>query len=149
MRIVAVVAVGLLLLPACAQEAAEDAAPPAEAVAGPAVNVADYVGTWTGTANLPGSPPVASTFNVASDGSGTLMLPDREPIPVQLTISGDSLVATSAEYESVLRPGVRVLTRTASVKSGESMAGSIVATYRTTASDSVVIGTSEHTRDPQ
>jgi len=152
MRIIAAFAAALLLLPACAQEQAEEPAPPAvaeeSAPPAPAVTVADFVGTWNGTANLPGSAPVPTVITINADGSGTLLLPDRDANPMQLSIVGDSLVGVATEYESVLRPGVRVLTRTANVRSGATLSGSVVATYRTAAGDEVVVGTTELTRAP-
>jgi hypothetical protein len=148
MRLVAGVAVGMLFLSACAQDQTEELASPSPASVVPIISVADFVGTWSGMANLPGSAPVESVITVAGDGSGTLVLPDRDPIPMQLSISGDSLVGVAAEYESVLRPGVRVLTRVASVRSGDSLSGSVVATYRTPGGDEVVVGTTQFERTP-
>ena len=62
---------------------------------------------------------------------------------------GDSLIAVSAEYESVVNKGVRVTTRTAAVRSGADLVGNLVATYKTAAGDSVVTGTFRSTRAPQ
>ena len=148
MRLVAVVAVGLVVLSACAQEQAEEIPSTPPEPAAPTISVTDFAGSWNGFANLPGSAPVETRITVASDGSGTLQLPDRDPIPMQLSISGDSLVGVADEYESVLRPGVRVLTRIANVRNGDSLSGSVVATYRSVGGDEVVVGTSQLARTP-
>jgi hypothetical protein len=62
---------------------------------------------------------------------------------------GDSLILDSAEYESILRAGVRVTTRTAVVRSGAELVGNLTATYKTSSGDEVVTGTIRSTRAPQ
>jgi hypothetical protein len=70
----------------------------------------------------------------------------RDNIPLQVSIVGDSLVAQSAEYESVLRPGVMVTVRTASVRHDDMLMGNMVATYRTPEGEQRVAGTIEGRR---
>jgi hypothetical protein len=83
------------------------------------------------------------------DGSTwKLVLPGRDSIPLQVSIMGDSLVTVSAEFESVIRAGVMVTTRTASVRSGEELVGNMTATYKTAAGEEVVNGTIRSTRAP-
>lgn len=76
-------------------------------------------------------------------------LAGRDPIPLQASVVGDSLIAVSAEYESILRPGVRVTTRTAAARSGADLVGTLTATYKTASGDEVVTGTFRSTRAPQ
>jgi hypothetical protein len=142
----------LALLAACtpAPEQAE-APPPAPPPAAPAATLADFAGTWNTTATLTGvTAPVESQLTGSADGSTwTMTLAGRDPIPLQASIVGDSLVAVSAEYESILRPGVRVTTRTAVVRSGADLVGNLIATYKMAGGDSVVTGTVRSTRAPQ
>jgi hypothetical protein len=67
-------------------------------------------------------------------------------IPLQVRVQGDSLITESAEYESVLRPGVRVTVRTASVRRGDELHGNVVATYRAADGQEQVPGTILATR---
>lgn len=76
-----------------------------------------------------------------ADGTWTMSLEGRPNIAVTASVSGDSLVGQSAEYESVLRPGVMVSVRTASVLSNGMLVGNLVATYKTPTGDQVVRGT--------
>lgn len=132
---------------ACAP-AKEEAAPPAPP-AGP--TLADFAGTWNTTTTLTGvADPVASVMTGGADGSGwTMTLEGRPPIPVQVSVVGDSLISQSAEYESVLRAGVMVSVRTASVLSDGMLMGNMVATYKTAGGTEVVTGTMHATRAPQ
>ena len=68
--------------------------------------------------------PVPVTLQGSADGSDwMMMLEGRDPIPVEVSISGDSLIVQSAEYESVLREGVMVTVRTAGVMQDGGMVG--------------------------
>lgn len=145
----AVPALLLVALFACApaeeSEPAEESAPPSS---GP--TLADFAGTWQNTVTLVGTDdPVLSTMNGSADGSDwTLTLEGRPNIPMQISIVGDSLIAQSAEYESVLREGVMVSVRTATVLSGGMLMGNVVATYKTSDGDEQVTGTMQGTRAP-
>jgi hypothetical protein len=140
----------LALLAACTPAPEQAEAPPAPPAAA-APTLADFAGTWNTTATLTGvTAPVESQLTGSADGSTwTMTLAGRDPIPLQASIVGDSLVAVSAEYESILRPGVRVTTRTAGVRSGAELVGNITATYKTSSGDEVVTGTFRSTRAPQ
>jgi hypothetical protein len=128
-----------LLLVACApKEQAEAPAPPPPP---PAMTVADFVGTWNATTNLPGSPPVETQIVINADGTGTMNAAGRDPIPLTLSMSGDSLVAVSAEYESLLRKGTKVTIRVANHKGGDELHSNVIATYKMASGDTVVTGT--------
>jgi hypothetical protein len=93
--------------------------------------------------------PVQSTMTGSASGDDwTMSLEGRPAIPVQVSVQGDSLIAVSDEYESILRPGVMTTVRTASVLEGDMLMGTIVATYRTPEGDERVAGTLHGTRVP-
>ncbi len=136
------------LLAGCAPK--EEPTPEAAAPAAVAPTLADFAGTWSVTSNLTGvATPVASTLTgTAEPGSWTMSLEGRPNIPLTVSIVGDSLIATSAEYESVLRKGVMVVTRTASVVNNGMMSGNLTATYKKAGGDEVVMGTISGTKNP-
>lgn len=128
-----------------AAPATEDEAPATtmEAEATPA----DFAGTWELTAMLEGTDePVPVTIAGTEDGSFTMSLQERDPLPMEATMSGDSLVLVSPEYESVIQDGVMVSTRSAVVLVGERLVGELTATYRTPEGTEVVPGTIEGER---
>lgn len=114
-------------------------------VAGP--TLADFAGTWETTATLEGAPdPVPVTIEGTADGAFTMVLEGRDPMTLEASMSGDSLVLVSPEYESVIRDGVTVSTRTAAVMEDGRMTGKLVATYQTAEGTEEVSGTIEGTR---
>lgn len=140
--VAALLAVSLAI--ACAPK--EEAPPPPPA--GP--TLADFAGSWQVASVLEGTPDtVRSTLSGTADAaSWTMSLEGRPNIPVTVSIVGDSLVGQSAEYESVLRAGVMVTVRTASVVSGGMLHGNLVATYKTPTGEQVVNGTMTGTKMP-
>jgi hypothetical protein len=150
MRARAIAASCLILLAACGtpDDAQPAVDPGAEATAGSSttsMSLADFAGTWENTARLEGvDEPVPSTMTGSAAGDDwTMSLEGRENIPMQVSIVGDSLIAQSAEYESILRPGVMVNVRTASVLHGDMLMGNMLATYRTPEGEQRVQGTIE------
>ena len=144
-------AVALLAVAAaigCAKK--EEPAPDSAAMAAPAApTVADFAGTWNLASVLEGTPDtVKSTTTLGADGSCSLTLEGRPNVSCTTSMSGDSLVSQSAEYESVLRKGVMVSVRTAAVMSGGAMTGTLVATYKTPTGDQIVHGTITGTKAP-
>ena len=110
---------------------------------------ASFAGTWATTATLEGAAkPVPSTLTGSADGATwTLSLEGRPNVAATASMSGDSLVIQSAEYESVLRKGVMVTTRTATVMSDSTMMmGNMVASYKTPKGVEEVKGTIMSTR---
>ena len=122
--------------------APKDAAPPA----GP--TLADFAGTWENTSTLTGvAAPVTSTITGTADTTGwTMSLEGRPNIPLRVSVVGDSLIAESAEYESILRKGVMVTTRTASVLKDGMLVGTLTADYKTATGVEKVAGTVEGKR---
>lgn len=138
----------LALLVACAPAEPEPAAD--AAVAAPALALADFAGTWQLTTTLTGvATPVMSRISGTAAGTDwTMALEGREAIPLQVSVVGDSLISESSEYESILRKGVMVRTRTAGALSDGMMQGTITATYRTPTGDEIVTGTFTGSRMP-
>lgn len=146
MRSVSAVLVAALLVACGPAEAPvpEAPAPP------PAPTLADFAGTWQNSATLTGvADPVPSTMTGTAAGTDwTMTLAGRDPVPMTVSVVGDSLIAVSAEYESILRPGVMVTTRTASVLHDGMLMGNMTATYKTATGEEVVTGTITGTRVP-
>ena len=133
----------LALLAACGPAAEEEAAQPA----GP--TLADFAGTWQNSATLDGvADPVPSTLTGSADGSNwTMTLEGREDIAVTASLEGDSLIVQTEEYESVLRAGVMVTVRTATVLQDGMLMGTLVATYNTPDGMEQVSGTMHGMRE--
>lgn len=129
--------IAALLIVACA--GAKDAEMPAAA----APTLADFAGEWSIATMVEGTPdPVMSTMAGTADAaSWTMTLQDRPAMPITMSMSGDSVVAQTPEYESVLRKGVMVSVRTAAVLKDGAMVGSMMATYRTPTGEEKVPGT--------
>ena len=144
---VALIAVAAVTACAAKEEPAADTAAPAAAAATP--TLADFAGTWNTASVLEGTPDtVRSTLTGTADGTFTMSLEGRENIPLTVSISGDSLIAQSAEYESVLQKGVMVTVRTAGVRSGDTMTGKVIATYKKPTGEQIVNGTFTSTKAP-
>jgi hypothetical protein len=92
------------------------------------------------------APVISTTTGTAAGTDWTMSLEGRPNVPVQPSVIGDSLIIVSSEYESVLRPGVMVTVRTASVLQNGALLGNLVATYRTAEGEQVVTGTITGTR---
>ena len=141
MRVVSSLVV-LALFAACGPAAEEEEAQPA----GP--TLADFAGTWQNSTTLDGvADPVPSTMIGSADGSSwTMTLEGRENIPMTVSLKGDSLIAQTDEYESVLRAGVMVSVRMAAVLEDGMLMGTLVATYNTPDGTEQVNGTTHGTR---
>jgi hypothetical protein len=139
---------GAALMAACAKPDAPpaDPAPPAA----PTVNLADVAGTWTLQTMREGSDSVIVTGSMvasADPAAWTMTLPGRPPMALRVSTSADSVITEAGPYESVLRPGVQVTTRTATRLEGGMMVGTTVATY-SAGPDSVVVLRFRGTRNP-
>jgi hypothetical protein len=124
------------------------AAPEAPA-ASATLSLADVAGKWKlRSTDEAGGTPVEVEMVATADTSGwTLTGPNRKPIPVRVVaIRGDSIVTESGPYESFIRKGVQVRTRTVSRLQGGKLIGTIEARYTTKSGDSVVQRLTEGTR---
>lgn len=123
---------------------AEDPPAQEQPAAAPTVALADLAGTWTVTASAESSDSVLITYELnatATRDGWTSTLPGREPTPVRvLRVEGDSVMAEAGPFESALRPGVQVTTRSVVRLQGDMLMGRMVATYSGAGADSVLIG---------
>lgn len=148
MRPLALVTV-VAMLAACAPAEREPAMQ--EEAAPPGLTLSDLAGTWTMQATLdtPDTTVVSYTISGGVDAaSWTITLPDRDPMPARVTVAGDSAVFEVGPYESILRAGVMVSTRSVGRLNMGRMTGTMVASYQTSAADSVVRGRFEGSRAP-
>lgn len=139
---------GAAFLAACAKP---DAPPPAEPPAAATVNLADAAGTWSVAVMPEGSDSVllTNTMVASADPAGwTMTLPGRAPMALRVSTSGDSIITEAGPYESVLRPGVQVSTRSAAKLEGGMMNGVTVARYSGGGADSVRTLRTRGTRNP-
>lgn len=139
---ITLILISIALLSACASDRERD-----EASTANDITLADFAGTWNTTVELTGvEDPVESQLIGSTDGSSwTMNLAGRDPIPMHMSIAGDSLIGVSDPYESILRPGVMVSIRSASVRQGDSMAGNVRVVYDTEDGKEVVEGTMHST----
>jgi hypothetical protein len=142
-------ALSLALLTACAPKDDAPAADDAAVQAPAAPTIADFAGNYAVTAII-GTDTVPSTMMLTADGAGsTMSLPGRPDVPITVSMSGDSLVTQSAEYESVLQAGTMVTVRTAAVRGADGgMTGNMVATYKAPGGDTVANGSITASRTP-
>jgi hypothetical protein len=82
----------------------------------------------------------------ADASSWTIKLPGRDPMPVRVTVDGDSVMTAAGPYESVLRKGVQVTTDGVLRMQGGKLVGTTVARYQSAGADSVVRLRTEMTR---
>lgn len=78
----------------------------------------------------------------------TITYPGRQPVPIEATFSGDSIITKAGPYQSFRRRGVRVQTEGVIRLEGERLVGRTVAHYRTSGPDSVLRLRTEGTRAP-
>lgn len=129
----------VLLLPLVACAKPEEPPPPPP----PPPTYADFAGTWDAVSTLDGvADPVPSRLASTPQGGGwTMTLEGRDPVPMRVSLAGDSLVLISEPYQSVLRDKVQVQVRTAAVLTDSGMQGKLIATYNSADGQDVVMGT--------
>ncbi|HJR36565.1 MAG TPA: hypothetical protein VJ817_16530 [Gemmatimonadales bacterium] len=135
-----------------------DDAPPAQdttavAAAMPApISLAEVAGRWTvrTMAENSDSVLVTSEMTVTADTSGWMtMIPGRPAMATRvIEVAGDSIVTEFGPFESVLRPGVQVTTRSVMRLRDGKLVGHLMARYATTGADSVARLRLEATRVP-
>ena len=145
-----VLALSAAVLAGCSKPEAPPAEPPAPPPAA-TLNLADVAGTWTMRTMAEGSDSTLVTYTIAATGSAdgwTITFPGRDPMPMAVTVSGDSATTSVGPYESVLRKGVQVTTTSVLRLVEGKLVGNSIARYATTAADSVVRLRMEGTRAP-
>ena len=149
----------ILLVAACAkkEEPALDTtaamAPPAAAPApAPTIALADVAGKWqfnsvpmTGT----DTSPTKYVLTATADSAGwTLTFPDKQVVPLQATVSGDSVMLASGEFSSQRRKSTKVSTNTTLRLVDGKLQGVTTAHYAKAGADSVLQLKSEGSRIP-
>lgn len=131
----------------------KESAPAADTMAvapAPMLNLADVAGTWDMKTMREGSDSVLVSYTVTATGTTegwTINFANRPPIPMRVSVSGDSLMMDAGPYESVLRKGVQVTTNTVSHLVGGKLMGRATAHY-STGTDTVVALRTEGTKRP-
>jgi hypothetical protein len=102
------------------------------------ISLADVAGKWKVRSTDEDGGNVLETGLVATaDTSGwTMTSPNRKPIPVRVVaVAGDSIVTEAGPFESFIRKGVQVTTRTVNRLQDGKLVGTIEARYATKAGD--------------
>jgi hypothetical protein len=137
-----IVAGCLVAFVACApQDQQEETSATQETATPPAVTLADFAGTWNMRALTETGDSVVIEYQMtaSTDPAGwTIVFPDREPIPMTVTLDGDSIMGHAGPYPSALRADVNVTTDVVTRLVGGQLQGTVVARYQTTSPDSVV-----------
>ena len=127
------------------------AAPETPAAPAP-IALADIAGKWSvrTMAETGDSVLVSYELVASSDSSGwSLNFPKRKPVPMRvLAVGGDSIVTEAGPFESALRKGIKVTTRSVNRLQDGKLVGTTVAHYATKGADSVRNLRFEGTRAP-
>ncbi len=130
--------------------ATDTMAAPAGATADVApLSLSDLAGTWkVRSTDEVGGNPIETELRTTADKSGwTMTGPNKKPIPVRVVaVAGDSVVTEAGPYESFVRKGVQVRTRTVSRLQGDKLVGTTEAKYKIGGRDSVAQRRNEGTR---
>lgn len=113
--------------------------------------LADFAGTWRGVSRpATGSDTTSTetTLNAKGDTTGWTMVVGGRTVPLHVQLSGDSVIATSDEFSSARRKGVRVVTTTSYHLEEGKLVGNVVAHYKVKTADSVLVLRSEATKAP-
>ncbi len=140
---------GAAILVGCAKT--ENQAGGGTSAAPPAIKLADVAGKWTVRAMPERGDSTLVTYQMvatANTSGWTLMLPGRPTMPMRVSVAGDRFIAEAGPYESVLRRGVQVTTRSSGRLQGGKLVGTFIAHYSVHTADSVLHGRFEGTRAP-
>ena len=132
--------------------AAEPAAPAQMAAAAPAnITAAAVAGKWNVRVARIGSDSalLMMVFNATGDPSTwTFDFPGRPPVPVAVTMDGDSIMTKAGPYTSALRKGVKVTTNGVIRLVDDKLVGTTTAHYQVSTADSVLALSLLGTRAP-
>lgn len=141
----------ILALACSPSDKAPAADSPAAVAPAPTITFADVAGKWAYRAmgEMSDSVLVNAELNASADAAGwTITLPGRPPTAMEVRVDGDSIMSTTGTFESVLRPGVKVMTTGVLRMQDGKLVGTTVAHYTTTSADSVTRLRVEATRMP-
>ena len=136
-------------LAGCSRAQDQPAADTAAATTQAAISLAALAGRWRmRSISETGDTTLASYELVATaDTTGwTLIIPDRPPVPVRVSIVGDSIKTEGDPFESTLRKGVQVTLTGVLHLEGDKLLGTTVAHFRGSGPDSVLQVRTEGTR---
>lgn len=106
------------------------------------INLADVAGRWNVRA-VPASgdtTPTNSVITATANTSGwTITFPGRAPVPMRITVDGDSIMSEAGPYPSVRRKGLQVTTNGVMRLQGGNLVGTTTAHFQTKAADSVLV----------
>jgi hypothetical protein len=120
-----------------------------EAEPGATLSLNELAGTWkVRTTDERGGTPVETEVRATADTSGwTMTGPNRKPVPVRvIAVAGDSVITETGPFESFIRKGVQVTTRTVYRLQGDKLVGTTEARYQIGGRDSVAQRRTEGTR---
>ena len=114
------------------------------------VNLADVAGKWN-MRSVPMSGDTSATTYVltatANTSGWSMKFTGRAtPVPVKVTVDGDSIMLAAGPYSSVRRKGVQVTTYGVSRVQNGSMVGTTTAHYKVKSADSVLVLSTTGTR---
>lgn len=114
------------------------------------VNLADVAGKWNVRAVPATGTDTTSTNSVltatANTSGWTITFPGRAPVPMRVTVDGDSIMTEAGPYQSVRRKGVQVTTNGVMRLQGGNLVGSVTAHFRVKTPDSVLVLNTTGTR---
>ena len=156
---VAIVCCTTLLIAACAKndQAANDSAAAAAAAtpappAAPAVTLADFAGKWQVSAVPTSGKDTSATkyvLTATADTSGWMIeFPSGVKVPLQVTLSGDSVISKTGTFSSQRRKNVKVMTESAFKIQDGKLVGTSTAHYAGAGADSVLQLRTEGTKIP-
>jgi hypothetical protein len=113
------------------------------------INLADVAGKWNMHAVPTSGDTSATTYVLTATNNTTgwtIAFPGRAPMPVQVSVDGDSITVSAKPYASVRRKGVQVSTvGTMRLQNGD-LVGQTTAHYKVKSADSVMTLTTTGTR---
>lgn len=126
---------------AAAEPAAAPADQPAMAPVSGNISAAAVAGKWNVRVARIGSDSavVSMVLDATGDPSTwTFNFPGRPPVPVNVTMHGDSIMMSAGPYSSALRKGVQVTTDGVMRLVDDKLVGSTTAHYQVSTADSVL-----------
>ncbi len=114
------------------------------------LNLADVAGKWN-MRSVPMSGDTSATTYVltatANTSGWSMAFPGRAtPVPVKVSVDGDSIMLAAGPYSSVRRKGVQVTTYGVARLQNGSIVGSTTAHYKVKSADSVLVLSTTGTR---
>lgn len=116
------------------------------------ISLGDVAGKWAVRNMTESGDSTLVSFEMVATANAagwTFNFPNRKPVPVRVVaVDGDSIVTEAGPFESMLRKGVQVTSRTVNRLQDGKLVGVTVARYATSRPDSVLRLRFEGTRAP-